>query len=420
MQNRLTFSLLFWVERSRIKDGKAPIIARITVNGKRANISLQRKVELTKWKKSKSRVNGSSLEAIRLNKYLDQTQVQIQDAYDQLVKECSHISAQSIKARYLGEDSQEHTLLYLIGYHNEQMEESLSQGTLKNYHTTERYVRLFIEKKLKAKDIYLSKLSYRFLIDFENFLRKHRPTNHQRKMENNTVMKHIQRLRKMVTMAYKMEWIIKDPFVRFKANYVRKEREFLTESELEIIINKNFRIERLELVKDLFVFSCYTGLSYIDVMNLNRDNVTIGIDGNKWISTSRQKTKNSVKIPLLDIPMELITKYAENPGTKFGKLFPKMSNQKLNSYLKEIADLCEINKNLTFHIARHTFATTVTLSNGVPISTVSKLLGHSKIATTQIYARVLEHKVSEDISILKSKLEGSKNVELERSKSNYS
>lgn len=255
------------------------------------------------------------------------------------------------------------------------------------------------------------------MVDFEKFLRSYVQEDHQKQMENNTVMKHIQRLRKMVTLAYKMEWIDKDPFIKFKPTYIKNEREFLSEDELQSIIEKEFEIERLELVKDLFVFSCYTGLSYIDVMNLNEDNITFGIDGGKWIITNRQKTHNKVKIPLLPIAEELIQKYKGHIKTKKTKtLFPNISNQKLNSYLKEIADLCKIKKNLTFHIARHTFATTVTLSNGVPIETVSKLLGHSKIATTQIYAKVIERKVSGDMALLKLKL--SKHVQKRKIKFN--
>ncbi|WP_231717843.1 site-specific integrase [Nonlabens sp. YIK11] len=203
-------------------------------------------------------------------------------------------------------------------------------------------------------------------------------------------------------MAYKMEWLAKDPFVKFKPTYVRNEREYLSELELQGIIEKQFGMERLNLVKDLFIFACYTGLSYIDLIQLKMDNISLGIDGNYWIVTNRQKTNNRVKIPLLDIPQQLIDKYRDHPkSVSHGTLFPKMSNQKLNSYLKEIADLCGITKNLTFHIARHTFATTVTLSNGVPIETVSKLLGHTKLSTTQIYARVIERKVCEDMIKLK-------------------
>ncbi len=221
-------------------------------------------------------------------------------------------------------------------------------------------------------------------------------------MGHNTVMKHLQRLRKMVSLAYKMEWLDKDPFIKFKPSYKKVEREFLTDVELRVIIEKEFDTERLTSVRDMFVFSCYTGLSYTDVMQLTEDNIVIGIDGNKWIMTKRQKTDTRVRIPILITAEELMMKYigcAKSLVTD--TVFPVISNQKMNVYLKEIAMICGISKNITFHMARHTFATTVTLSNGVPIETVSKLLGHSKIATTQIYARVLENKVSNDMNKLR-------------------
>jgi len=413
MQSPNTFSLSFWIDSTRAKNNEATVFARITVNSKRANISLKRKVSLSEWDSNKCKARGNKQESRLLNRYLDQVKNRVYQAHDELVKEKAFISAQSIKARFLGEDEEEYLLLTLIDYHNTQLSESLSYGTLKNYFTTQRYIKKFLTEKRKITDIYLSQLTYRFLVDFEKFLRTHVPEDHQKPMGNNTVMKHIQRLRKMVTLAYKMEWIDKDPFIKFKPHYIRKEREFLREDELQSIIEKNFEFERLELVKDLFIFSCYTGLAYIDVMKLNEDHIGIGIDGGRWIITNRQKTKNKVKIPLLPIAENLINKYRWHiKAQKTKTLFPNISNQKLNSYLKEIADACGIKKNLTFHIARHTFATTVTLSNGVPIETVSKLLGHSKIATTQIYARVIERKVSEDMSNLRVKLNKNHNSNL--------
>jgi len=187
---------------------------------------------------------------------------------------------------------------------------------------------------------------------------------------------------------------------------------YLRQEELEAIENKNFDIDRLEYVRDLFVFSCYTGLSYIDAISLRIDQMVLGIDGSKWIFTSRQKTGNVVKIPLLEKAEMLINKYKDNPKSIYnGTIFPKISNQKLNTYLKEIADVCGIRKNISFHIARHTFATTITLTNGVPLATVSKLLGHSKIASTQIYAKVIESKLSEDMADLRIKLKENKRNE---------
>lgn len=170
------------------------------------------------------------------------------------------------------------------------MSESLTYGTLKNYFTTQKYIKLFLTKKRKIQDIYLSQLTYRFDVDFEKFLHAYVPIDHQKQMENNTVMKHIQRLRKMVTLAFKMDWIDKDPFIKFKSTYIKNEREFLREDELQKIIEREFDIKRLILVKDLFLFSCYTGLSYIDVVQLNEDNIALGIDGGRWIITNRQKT----------------------------------------------------------------------------------------------------------------------------------
>ncbi|MGS2738496.1 site-specific integrase [Sinomicrobium sp. M5D2P17] len=216
-------------------------------------------------------------------------------------------------------------------------------------------------------------------------------------------MKHIERFRKLIGLAIKLGWLDRPPFAYFKPKFIKKERDFLNKEELAEIENREFDMPRLQQVKDLFVFSCYTSLSYIDVINLGKGNIRLGIDGEQWIVYQREKTAKPIRIPILPVALEIIENYKDHPKSKAnGMLFPKISNQKLNSYLKEIADLCGITKKLTFHVARHTFATTVTLSNGVSIETVSKLLGHSKIATTQIYARVIERKVSEDMQKLKS------------------
>jgi integrase len=228
-------------------------------------------------------------------------------------------------------------------------------------------------------------------------------------MGNNTVMKHIERLRKMTNLAVRMEWMEKDPFIAHKAKFIKVEREFLSKDELFKIENKNFSIERLDYVKDLFIFSCYTGLAYIDVTRLTPNNIQKGIDGLNWIYTTRKKTLNPVRVPILQQIVKILEKYKEHSRAKVtGTIFPIISNQKLNSYLKEIADLCGINKNLTFHLARHTFATTIALTNGVPIESVSKMLGHSDLRTTQIYAKVVERKISEDMSNLQKKLNSEK------------
>ena len=218
-------------------------------------------------------------------------------------------------------------------------------------------------------------------------------------------MRHIERLCKMVNMAVTMDWLAEDPFAKYKQHFDKVERFYLTKDELSAIENKKFTIERLQVVKDPFLFSCYTGLAYIDTMNLTTENIVKGIDGNDWLVTSRQKTDTDVRIPLLPQAEALIKKYQNHPkAANYGTLFPVISNQKTNAYLKEIADLCNINKAITFHIARHTFATTVTLSNGVPIESVSKMLGHTTIRSTQVYAKVVEQKLSEDMQNLKKRM----------------
>ena len=197
------------------------------------------------------------------------------------------------------------------------------------------------------------------------------------------------------------KWLTYDPFLCYDSKFVEVKRDFLDEQELFNLANKEFEIERIAQVRDIFLFSCYTGLAYIDTKNLKRSNIGVGIDGNKWIFTSRQKTKIQSNIPLLLQAEEIIEKYKAHPHCGVsGSLLPVLSNQKMNSYLKEIADLCQIKKELTFHIARHTFATTITLSNGVPIESVSKMLGHKSIKTTQHYAKILDAKVSVDMNNL--------------------
>ena len=248
-------------------------------------------------------------------------------------------------------------------------------------------------------------MNYKFLTDFDLFMRAYKQKDQKRPCEQNTIMKHIERFRKVINMAIRNEWLEGDPFMKFKPTFIKTSRQFLTADELSAIEKKEFNIVRLQYAKDIFVFSCYTGLAYIDVFNLNQKNIVRGIDGGYWLYTSRKKTDVPVDIPLLPAPLAIIEKYKNDPRVlASGKLIPSYSNQKLNSYLGEIADLCEIEKHLTSHIARHTFATTVTLCNGVPMETVSKLLGHISIKTTQIYAKVIEQKVSDDMNKLRKKL----------------
>lgn len=402
MKTTSTFGIVFWADSSRIKNGHAPLYVRITVNGKRVTISLKRRVNLADWDGPKARLKGTNQQARILNNYLDEVQSELFLCYQSLRGSKKFVTAQCIKKKYCGNSDDAKTLSDIINYHNVDMEGKLKWGTQKNYFTTLKYISGFLLKYYGAKDMYLQELDYDFILKFEKFLRAHRPVDHQRPMENNTVMKHISRLRKLVNLACKLGWIAQDPFGNFSGKYIKNEREFLSLKELQAIESREFHIERLQLVKDLFIFGCYTSLSYIDVVQLTPDNIGHGIDGELWVSYRREKTSKPIQIPLLPKALEILEKYkGSKKSAVYGTIFPKISNQKLNSYLKEIADVCGVKRNLTFHIARHTFATTVTLSNGMPIETVSKLLGHSKISTTQIYAKVIERKVSDDMQRLR-------------------
>ena len=273
-----------------------------------------------------------------------------------------------------------------------------SQGTLQRYQTTFKHLSDFIEIQYKVSDISLNNIDHKFITDFEFYLKTVRNCAH------NTAIKYVKNFKKIVRQALANEWIKKDPFINYKPKPKEVIREFLTEDEVQRITEKKLHSERLDQVRDIFVFCCFTGLAYIDVKKLTQDKLVLGIDGDKWIKINRKKTETQSSIPLLPQALEIISKYKDHPeSVSKGVLLPVLSNQKYNSYLKEIADLCGISKNLTTHLARHTFATTITLSNGVSIESVSKMLGHKSIKITQHYAKVIDRKVSEDMKVLRQK-----------------
>jgi len=413
MQTNNTFSIIFFTRKSRNAKNQVSIYVRITVNKQRSEISLKRNVLFKEWDNTKNRGRGTSTKIRILNNYLDYVYNKLLDCHKQLLEEDKIISANVIKARYLGEDDIHKTLKELIAYHNANMITVLKSGTMKNYYTTEKYLNSYLNRKLKVNDIYLKQLNYRFIIDFEQYLRTYKNSKKQLVLANNGVMKHLERFKKMINLALKLEWIVKNPFNQFQLKFDKYDRQYLSERELELIENTHYKNKRLEKVKDCFIFSCYTGLSYVDVKELTLNQITKGIDNNYWIFTKREKTNETVKIPLLPKALDIINKYKNlSKSTNSKTLLPLCSNQKTNVYLKEIAKDCGIHKNITFHVARHTFATTVMLSNGVPIETVSKLLGHTKLSTTQIYARVVESKISEDIQNLLKRFETKKQKQL--------
>jgi len=336
-------------------------------------------------------MKGNSEEARSINSLLDFTKNRINEIQFELLKDGVGLNIEEFKNRLLGIKVREHLLIPIFKEHNRKIKELLgieyAPGTLERYETSLKHTKDFLSWKYNLSDINIEKIDHSFITEYEFYLRS------ERKCANNTAVKYIKNFHKIINQCLANGWLIKDPFVNYKSKVKEVVREYLSEIEIEQLINKEFKSERLELVRDIFVFSCFTGLAYVDVKQLTLDNISIGIDGDKWIFKNRQKTDTTSKIPLLPTAQEIINKYSEHPVCKNEKrLLPILSNQKMNAYLKEIADVCEINKDLTFHIARHTFATTVTLSNGVPIETVSKMLGHTNLKTTQHYAKILDKK----------------------------
>lgn len=396
-------SILFYVKSSKAsRNGLLPIYQRITINGSRIELSTSRTVEKAKWNTAAGKVKGNSEEARLINSHLDLLKHNVYETEKWLLNNGHEINAQTLKNKLTGIDENQRMLLTIFEDHNKRMNDlvgkEFSINTHKKYLTAISHTREFLKSQYRVNDIAISKVDITFVNDFDFYLRNNKNCN------NNSTIKYIRNFGKIIKQSYVNGWLEKDPFLSYKGKVREVERVYLSQEEIETIINKELAIKRLELVRDMFVFSCFTGLAYIDVFNLSKANIIIGIDGEKWISTHRQKTESASKIPILAVTQQIIDKYQNHPQClSNNKLLPILSNQKMNAYLKELADLCNINKELTFHMARHTFATTVTLTNGVPIESVSKMLGHKDLRTTQHYAKVLDKKVSEDMKILKDK-----------------
>jgi site-specific recombinase XerD len=397
------FHLLFYIRKQKnYKGGAMPIYMRITVNGKRADMSAGRECEPVKWNRHAGRAIGTKEEIKSLNNYLDSLQSKVRDAHQALIDANQTITTESLLNQFTGKTQRSRYLMQLFTEHNAKVKALIGNGfeanTLKGYNTSEKHLKGYLQNEYGKTDIEISQLNHAFITGFEFYLKA------ECKISGVSAAKYIKHLKKIVNHCIANNWLKQNPFINFKSSAKAKERTYLTQQELDAITNKKFVVERLVQVRDVFVFCCYTGLSYADVKKLRRNEIGIGMDGDKWIFTSRQKTDTSSRIPLLPVALTILNRYQDHPQCENkGLLLPVLSNQKMNAYLKEIADLSDVVKHLTFHLARHTFATTVTLSNNVPIETVSKMLGHTNIKTTQHYAKILDLKVSHDMAALKQK-----------------
>ncbi|MBI6117612.1 site-specific integrase [Salegentibacter maritimus] len=396
--------ITFYPKKTTSKQStEAVIYARLTYNSKRTDFTTSRKIDASKWNSQTNSARGNSVQARALKRYLDDMRASLYEIHDRLVREGKKISARIIKDIYLGKEEKQYMLVEIFQDHNDEMEKLIgkgyTKGTLQRYNACKKHIEDYLAFRYRSKDIPVEDVDHQFITGFDHFLKSEKDCAH------NTAQKYIVNFKKIIRIAYANQWIEKDPFFHWKGKWKSSEREYLTDAELQCVVEKEFDLPRLDMVRDAFVFCCYTGLAFADVEKLSEDEIIPDINGKNWIKTKRQKTKSLSSIPVLDVAQAILDKYKDHPRVKTGKgVIPILSNQKYNSYLKEIANACGIKKNLTTHLARHTFATTVTLSKGVPIESVSKMLGHRSLKTTQIYAKVLDEKVERDMEKLQEQL----------------
>ena len=397
---RTTFGLLFYIRRDKTnKKGEAPVFMRLTINGERADASIKRFIEPHAWNSAKGKANEKSRGGKDLNLYLNAISANILQIQRDLELDKKEVSAQIILNRYLGkEQSDRHTLMEVFRAHNEKCRAlsgiSLAPGTVIRYETSLRLTEAFLRTTYKKEDCYLDEITHQFVEDYDFYLRTVRRCCH------NTTTKYLLNFKKIIRIALAKGWMKKDPFAQVHFHFEPVEREFLEKQELKVLLNKEITITRLAQVRDIFCFCCLTGLAFMDVQQLKPEHLVADIHGKIWIRKARQKTKNMCNIPLLDEAQKIINRYRDHPYCQtHGVLLPVCSNQKMNSYLKELADICGIRKNLSTHCARHTFAT-LTLASGATIDNVAKMLGHANVNMTRRYAKVLDSSIMRDMEVV--------------------
>ncbi len=386
--------------------GQMPIYIRLTVDGERMEFSSKKYIHKSKWSPDQLKMKGHTDEARSINSYLDMMRSKVLNAEMDLIHKEEAVSLEKVQNILRGIYKNHRTIVEVFEDHNSKMKELVgkkySRGTLQRFEVTLNHIKNFLEWKYGMSDLKLIELNFAMIMELEFYLRS------VKNCANNTTVKYIRNFRKIIKICTNNDWLEKDPFSKYEGKVIEIDKEYLTEVEIQSIYSKKLINARLEQVRDIFIFCCFTGLAYIDVQQLRKDHIGIGIDGNKWIFKNRQKTDTRSKIPLLPIAEIIVDKYADHPKCiNEDRILPVLSNQKMNSYLKEIGDVCGIQKEITFHMARHTFATSVTLTNGVPIESVSKMLGHKNIRTTQHYAKILDKKVSDDMQQLRDKFTSS-------------
>jgi len=399
-----SFGLIFFLKAPRHNESNIrSVYFRITVDGIPKEASTRRQWDTERWNKKTERATGTKEDAKSLNFFLDSLTAKIHEIKSEIMYTGKPITSQKIMDHVMGRITPRAKVLEEFQKHNDEMKALIGNGyteaTLERFNITKNHVTAFIKFKYNTSDFEFADLNFEFIKDFEFYLRT------VRKCANNTTLKYISNFKKIVIRAIDKEIIIKDPFKNFKGKKTKIVKKPISAKELAELERREFSTDRLNTVRDIFVFQCYTGLAYIDAYQLTNADIKEGVDGNQWIISERQKTNSTAKIPLLPNALKILEKYKNNPVClKRGTLLPVSSNQKMNEYLKEIAVLCGFPFTLNTHMARRTFGSTVTLNNNVPINVVKELLGHSSVKQTESYAITEQATIGREMSILNEKL----------------
>ncbi len=397
-----TFSTIFYLKRQAArKDGTVPVMGRITVDGTQTQFSCKITIDPKVWDTKSGRATGRSAAAIEANRMLDNMRVSINKHYREIMDRDNYVTAEKVKNAFLGLEHRCRTLLQVFKQHNEDYEKMYEAGmkakaTLLKYQCVYRHLEEFIYQRYHVRDIALKELTPAFISDFDIFLRT------EKNCCTNTVWLYLCPLRTMVSIAISNEWLSRDPFRDYEVKKEQTTRYFLTKDEIRLLMDGKLKNAKQELYRDLFVFCIFTGLSFSDMRNLSEENIRTYFDEHLWISINRQKTGVQSNIRLLDIPKKILEKY--RGLREDGKIFSVPHYMTCLYGIRAVAKRCGITKHLTWHTARHTMATEICLTNGVPIETVSSILGHKNITTTQIYAKITKEKLNQDMENLSTRL----------------
>lgn len=396
----------FFLKKAKLlKNGEASVAMRITVDGQRVENNIRKSILPNLWDQSKERAKGTSAAAADLNRFIEDARIRIHQIVTELQQTGAEINPLIVQQRFYGVGQvrkQERTILQVIQEHNDEAHKLIGKDfveiTWRRYEAMKRYLGELIKQKYDVNDLPLSDFTGEVIRAYEVYLKT------EKDLCQNTLIRYMKALKKITNRCLANDWIQKDPFVGIKFREEPTEPEFLTLEEVDRIYNCNPGSKRLEVIKDMFLMSAFTGLAFTDVSQLTDEHIVTDNDGNKWIRKPRQKTKQMSNIPLLDVPLAIIEKYqGDKKAAKKGVLLPIPCNQVMNRYLKEIAEICKINKHLTMHTARHTYAT-LCLSQGVSLKNVSKMLGHASVKMTERYARVLDSSILRDMNAIRATL----------------